>query len=219
MTYYESMILLQSATNKTTYAMNSDTDKPWYDLCGFFPLDDLTKPILDQNTGKPVTYTDSGFGGTCQAYQGLGFGNTWANHNFSFTTEQRYWFQYEGNENLEFTSDSDGWVFINGTLTVEMPGIHNRAVGMVVLDPLNGTAQVSYPNHVSLNATVDLKLTIGSVYEVDVFHAERWCCGSNLMVTLANFLSGRSECSPCSGGACGTSPISRGGGDGGTASP
>ena len=131
MTYYESLTLLQSATNKTTYAMNSDTDSPWYDLCGFFPLDDLTKPHVDQNTGQPVTYHyDQGQPDdrTCHAYQGLGFGNSWANHNYSFTTELRYWFQYEGNENLKFTGDDDVWVFINGTMAVEMPGTHNRAV-------------------------------------------------------------------------------------------
>ncbi len=197
MTYYESMTLLQSSTNKTTYVMNSDTDKPWYDLCGFFPLDDLTKPILSQDTGTPVTYTDSTFPGqACHAYQGLGFGDSWANHNYSFTTEQHYWFQYEGNENLEFTSDSDAWVFINGTLTVEMPGTHNRTVGTAILDASKGTAQVGYGPIPSSFTTVDLKMIIGSVYEVDVFHAERWCCGSNLMVTLANFLAGRSECQP-----------------------
>ena len=199
MTYYESMTLLQSATNKTTYAMNSDTDTPWYDLCGFFPLDDLTKPLLDQNTGKGVTYHyDQGQldDRTCHAYQGLGFGDSWANHNFFFTTEQRYWFQYEGNENLEFTSSDDVWVFINGTMAVEMPGTHNRAVANLVLDASNGTAQVTSPDSAVSNTNVDLKLTIGSVYEVDVFHAQRWCCGSNFMVTMANFLAGRSECQP-----------------------
>jgi hypothetical protein len=28
MTYYENLTLLQNATSKTTYAMNSDTDRP-----------------------------------------------------------------------------------------------------------------------------------------------------------------------------------------------
>jgi hypothetical protein len=77
-----------------------------------------------------------------------------------------------------------------------MPGIHNRAVANVVIDASNGTAQVTYPNNSSLNTTVDLKLTIGSVYEVVVFQAERWCCGSNYMLTLANFLAGKSQCVP-----------------------
>jgi fibro-slime domain-containing protein len=200
MTYYETLTLLQSPTNKTTYAMDSDNDPPWYDLCGFFPLDDLAKPIVDQNTGVPVTYTDSGYPGrTCHAYQGLGFGNSWANHNFSFTTELRYWFQYQGNENLTFTGDDDVWVFVNGTLGVDLGGVHNRAVANVVLDSANGTGQVTYPNSQKPSATVNFNLAIGSVYEVVVFQAERWCCGSNYMLTLANFLAGRSQCGPTCG--------------------
>jgi hypothetical protein len=34
---------------------------------------------------------------------------------------------------------------------------------------------------------------------VVVFQAERWCCGSNYMLTLANFLAGKSECVPACG--------------------
>ncbi len=202
MTYYETLTLLQNATSKTTYAMNSDTDQPWYDLCGFFPLDDLTKPLVDQNTGQPVTYHyDQGQPDdrTCHAYQGLGFGNSWANHNFSFTTELRYWFQYQGTEQLKFTGDDDVWVFINGTMAIEMPGVHNRAVGTAILDASNGTAQVGYGEPPSSYTTVDLKMTIGSVYEVVVLQAERWCCGSNYMLTLANFIGGKTQCTPTCG--------------------
>jgi hypothetical protein len=27
-----------------------------------------------------------------------------------------------------------------------------------------------------------------------VLQAERWCCGSNYMLTLANFIGGKSQC-------------------------
>ena len=202
MTYYETLTLLQNATTKTTYAMNSDTDTPWYDMCGFFPLDDLTKPMVDQNTGAPVTYhynQGQPDDRICHAYQGLGFGNSWANHNYSFTTEARYWFQYQGNENLKFTGDDDVWVFINGMMAIEMPGTHNRSVGTVILDASKGTGQVGYGDPPGAYTTVDFKLTIGHLYEVVVFQAERWCCGSNYMLTLANFIAGRSQCGPTCG--------------------
>ncbi len=42
-------------------------------------------------------------------------------------------------------------------------------------------------------------MTIGSVYEVVVLQAERWCCGSNYMLTLANFIGGKSQCVPTCG--------------------
>ena len=47
--------------------------------------------------------------------------------------------------------DDDVWVFINGTMAVEMPGTHNRAVANVNIDAANGTAQVAYPNNSTLN--------------------------------------------------------------------
>lgn len=199
-TFYQTLTLLQSKTSNTTYAMNSDTDDPFFDRCGFFPLDDPNKPKVDQNTGKPVTYTDSAYPGrTCHAYEGLGFGSSWANHNYSFTTELRYWFQYQGSETLKFTGDDDVWVFINGTMAIEMPGIHNRSVGTVILDAKSGAGQVGYGETPSAYTTVDLKMTIGSVYEVVVVQAERWCCGSNYMLTLANFIGGKSQCTPACG--------------------
>jgi fibro-slime domain-containing protein len=195
-TFQQSLILLQSATDKNTYAMNSDTDPPWDERCGFFPLDS-NDPLIDQYTGNPVTYMDGAFAGrTCHAYQGLGFGNSWANHNFGFTTELRYWFQYQGNENLKFTGDDDVWVFVNGTLAVDLGGVHNRAAASVILDASKGTGQVGYGVPPGAYANVDFKLAVGSVYEVVVFQAERWCCGSNYMLTLANFVAGASQCVP-----------------------
>jgi fibro-slime domain-containing protein len=199
-TFYQSLTLVQSPTAKTTYSMDSDNDQPFLDMCGFFPLDDLSKPKVDQNTGKPITYTETrnNVTLTCKAYEGLGFGNSWANHNYSFTTELRYWFQYQGNEKLKFTGDDDVWVFINGTMVIEMPGIHNRSVGTVVLDAANGKAQVGY-GETPTYTTLDLGLKKGSVYEAAVFQAERWCCGSNYMLTLANFIGGRIQCEPTCG--------------------
>ena len=204
MTFDSSLTLLQNADAKTTYAMNSDTDQPWFDRCGFFPLDDPDKPKVDQNTGLPITYTDENTypGRTCHAYEGLGFGSGWANHNYLFTSELRYFFQYQGNENLKFTGDDDVWVFVNGTLAVDLGGVHNPTAGTVILDAANGTGQVIYKlpySDPSPPITVDFKLKIGSVYEVVVFQAERWGGGSNYMLTLANFLAGRSQCGPTCG--------------------
>ncbi|HEY5958046.1 MAG TPA: DUF4215 domain-containing protein, partial [Polyangiaceae bacterium] len=194
-TFHQSLTLQQSTTNKTTYAMNSNSDEPWYSRCGFYPLD--TTPKLDTNTGKVATYTDGSR--TCTAYDSDGFGDEWLNHNYGFTSELRHWFQYQGGENLKFTGDDDVWVYVNGTLAVDLGGVHDRALASVVLDANNGTGRVGYGETPSSYATIDFKLTLGSVYEVVIFQAERWCCGSNYMLTLANFLAGASSCAPTCG--------------------
>ncbi len=197
-TFYQSLTLLQNATTKTTYAMNSDSDEPWFARCGFFPLD--TTPKIDSNTGLPASYTDGAFPGrVCTAYESAGFGDEWLNHNFGFTSELRYWFQYQGGENLKFTGDDDVWVFVNGALAVDLGGVHNRAAASVILDASNGTGRVGYGETPGAYTTVDFKLTTGNVYEVVVLQAERWCCGSNYMLTLANFLAGASRCEPTCG--------------------
>jgi len=196
-TFYKNLTLLRSGTSGT-YAMNSDTDQPWYPMCGFFPID--TTPKIDTNTKQVSTYTDGAFPGrTCTAYDSDGYGDEWLNHNYGFTSEVRYWFEYQGNETLKFTGDDDVWVFINGTLAVDLGGVHDRAVGNVALNATNGTGQVGYGETPGTWTAIDFKLTIGSVYEVVVFQAERWCCGSNYMLTLANFLSGKSTCTPSCG--------------------
>ncbi len=106
-------------------------------------------------------------------------------HNFSFTTEIHYWFQYAGDEVLDFTGDDDVWVFINGHLAVDVGGMHPPRSGSVTLSTVAAT----------------LGLTVGGVYEAVVFHAERHTDGSNYMLTLTNFNRAPSVCaSDCGDG-------------------
>ncbi len=155
------------------YSMDSATDEPWASLEGFFPIDDE------------------------------GWGNQENTHNYHFTSELRYWFEYRGGEELTFSGDDDVWVFVNGILAVDIGGIHERRVGRVVLDPETGHGQTCVAPRGSDDCDVegdtDFALTLGHVYEVVVFQAERRLLESNYWLTLSNFLAEKDTCEPLCG--------------------
>jgi hypothetical protein len=129
----------------------------------------------------------------------------------------RYWFQYSGGATLTFFGDDDVYVFINKKLAVDLGGTHQRADGNITLDPTNGTGyscDFAAPGPgaimglaMACDSTkqtggghiVSLGLTIGSIYEIAVFQAERHTTESNYQLTLSNFSGSKSECT----GACG----------------
>ncbi len=100
-----------------------------------------------------------------------GFGNQGYNHNFSFTTEIHTSFTYNGGEIFTFQGDDDVFVFINNQLAIDLGGIHVQESLSVNLD----------------NQAATLGLTKGSVYNLDVFNAERHTVQSNFRIdtTLA----------------------------------
>lgn len=131
----------------------------------FFPLDQAgfvaegTEPLRTANDDRP--------------------------HNFHFTSEARYWFEYKGTEQLTFFGDDDLWVFVNRRLALDLGGAHPAETGFV-----------------DLAAQADaLGLVVGGIYEVAVFHAERHTTASSYQLTLNDFESRRSECkSQCGDG-------------------
>jgi fibro-slime domain-containing protein len=127
--------------------------------------------------------------------------------NASFTTETRFWFEYQGGEQFAFSGDDDTWVFVNRTLVVDLGTLHGKEDGSFTLDASNGSAVVKAWNHyydgtdytTTQGNNLKLGLVLGKVYEVAMFQAERNACGSNFGVTLKNFSKPKSSCASVCG--------------------
>src|SRR5664280_2046936 len=168
----------------------------------FFPADAFPKPWSPEHTGQ---------------ISGI-FNPSWPvtpeTHNFSFTTEVRFWFNYDSTitYKLSFLGDDDVWVFVNKRLAVDIGGIHGAVKGVLTLS--NGTASVVVTNQsttspiVNITSTPNLgTLQNGSVYEIAVFQAERQTTASNYQLTLSGFNAAHSVCKPeCGGANPGVSP-------------
>ncbi len=188
------------STLTLTQSGGETSDVYYYDNSAFWPLDD----------------DPAGFGDTP--------GTTPA-HDFHFTTELRYFFQYRGGETLTFRGDDDVFVYVNGRLAVDIGGIHQWQYARVILgddgigldgSPIAGEDSnctfaggdlVELPDCTLLPEELDhttvvpnqderFGLVRGNVYEIVLFQAERHPTLSNFRLTLAGFLPPRSVCEP-----------------------
>ncbi len=101
----------------------------------------------------------AGFMGSKQADDGM-------QHNFGFTTELHTQFLYRGGEKFNFQGDDDVWVYINNKLAVDLGGLHPMQQRNVDLD-----AQAAA-----------LGITKGTIYPLDLFHAERHTTSSTFRI-------------------------------------
>jgi fibro-slime domain-containing protein len=124
-------------------------------------------------------------------------------HNFSFTTEVRFWFKYDASQTytLSISGDDDIWVFVNKRLAVDMGGIHTPVDANLTLASGTGTATVKVsptnimPAPAPITTHPDLGgLQDGNVYEIVVFQAERQTKSSSYQIGLVGFNTAHSVC-------------------------
>ena len=125
-------------------------------------------------------------------------------HNYSFTTEVKYWFKYTDDmmATLDFTGDDDLWVFLNGHLAIDMGGWHVPTNGSLTINGRNIATQVQTnaddtgvgPIVRDTGTSAEFGLEDGNVYQIAVFHAERQKEGSSYRLTLSGFNATPSDC-------------------------
>jgi fibro-slime domain-containing protein len=104
-------------------------------------------------------------------------------HNFSFTSELRFWSRFDTGESVTVTieGDDDFWLFVNNELAMDGGGIHT---------PIERTF--------TINGTIDEKFKIeeNSIYEAAIFHAERQTTASTMKITISGYVPDKTTCTP-----------------------
>lgn len=176
----------------------------------FFPIDGHPDALMDMRYAARIPaqiYEAPGW-----PWEDCGAADACPNgtdHNFHFTSEIAYWFEYTDGmvADLSFVGDDDVWVFINRRLVIDLGGIHVPLGGRFTLNA-NGSIntrtwrppaageddEVEVELDMGTTSADALGLTPGKVYEIKVFHAERKPEGSSFQLTLSGFNASRSEC-------------------------
>ena len=179
----------------STFVYDSTTEGfPPNSTSGFYPLDDGGWVAQ----GSEMLRTSSATA------------NDGADHNFNFTTETHFFFQYAGDEVLRFSGDDDLWVFIDGVLCLDVGGLHAElGATMNLADPTQETNPTQQAIVQACKDHLDSLVSAMNpepLVEMVIFHAERHTTASNFELELTGFVKQRSMCVEI----CGDGIVTRG---------
>ncbi len=151
----------------------------WYrDTAGVNQSAAFGLPLSETAPGSGVfTYSSNSF----FPIDGALFGNQDRSHNYHFTLHLEGKTSFKAGDTFSFTGDDDLWVFIDGKLFMDLGGVHPAVSASFTAADL-----------------IAAGLTAGSLYDIDIFFAERHTTQSNFTITTTLRFDDRTVPEPAS---------------------
>jgi fibro-slime domain-containing protein len=125
-------------------------------------------------------------------------------HNFNFTSELEFALVHDAavTTTIDVQGDDDIWVFVNGSLAVDLGSFHVPMAGSITIAgnsviTSSQTGITTAPTVVTEERTAaEFGLVEGEPYEVAIFHAERQRHGATFRLSVSGVDWARSVCVP-----------------------